>query len=1115
MDPKTSFTSKLFDFEEVDLEDELDLELTRLYTEYREAVKEKSEIELHNYLQDKASVNENNLFQCLSFVNRDNFAAVLSKLHYLAIHIKFQQIKFGVKEQMFWLISELTSLNVQSIDNIYLCLLRQIKGGDITQPNILLCEQMLKLLITRRAWLDMYPRVIATVVYTFLRLIPDHRPTHLSGLQEKEVRFVVGLLREKWVACCSIGRDLIRALQDVSSIPEIGQLWDDMLNVPERLSPRFKGIDTILKQPTPKEYLWCRLTPDIEAKLLYILQNLPLGHYQRNLGWFLQRYLNGPESEPFFVDVIRFIVSGWYPSNQILQSDIVPRYVVIGSMLRAIKTDINLITPLEPAMLLMERSAERYPYISSIIMEFLKLSVDEYYPPMKDYMARCVSCGMQTMLSKGVIRSLMPIYKCLSQDDVTRECMRSLFGAFLKQDAASGIPIPQTQLLLETRPQRPPTNNDKVEESMLAEFSIPEITRQTDIIDQEEGEGEEGEIINDERPMDEGDDDDVDRYLYGDTEKEKEKLAEPSEKGETQAERGDVWDDDIFKDDTQLPEVAAVPQSADTTEDTTMGEVHLTEDAKEMPAEEPMNISRSDDVKELVENDKRHMDPVAAEKALEWHEGANSDAENEEECEDNEQATERMQSNQSYWIFGDALKRFQLSCSVVNAGKTGDNGEEYEAQMLRTKHSLKEILSVYLRMAIPAETLAPNVAPQIRSIASRLLLEHSHVVFEDEPTEDSVIQNSQNDPFDLLMVTFWNVKNTAALRDKMVRLIGCITHSSKKGRRHLVGMRWWMHIACRLDLQSKCGVISQESMKEIMGCYETFVGQGCGVDIERDHYIKQYIVEDLRMLAEHNILLFHTVVPWIYRLLPEMAIGNVDLLKIVVTMALPDQVGELVCMIHYGTIRLFGDSIDADFLMSSLEMNPFEVMSMWQIVAAELQGHPERVDVFFSTPDILRVFQAKLRSEIMPPLLAVLASIQPTKKLIEALVQITSTEKQGLDVKWQFVTAALNYWATITRESLQRCLSELVSSLLDAAESETDESNEEISQISSQVIKTLQTWWAPPYRCKETEIFSNDRNLLAKLSRLGIMVGQSCPKEWTQEARRKKRSIVLDLDDSE
>jgi integrator complex subunit 3 len=77
------------------------------------------------------------------------------------------------------------------------------------------------------------------------------------------------------LACCDIGRDLIRVLHDLSlTIPEFTEFWEDLLNNPQKLSPRFGGIDTLLKTPTKKEYLRCRLTPDIEFKLLFILQNV-------------------------------------------------------------------------------------------------------------------------------------------------------------------------------------------------------------------------------------------------------------------------------------------------------------------------------------------------------------------------------------------------------------------------------------------------------------------------------------------------------------------------------------------------------------------------------------------------------------------------------------------------------------------------------------------------------------------------------------------------------------------------------------------------------------------------------------------------------------------------
>lgn len=36
----------------------------------------------------------------------------------------------------------------------------------------------------------------------------------------------------------------------------------------------YVGITTLLQTPTPREYLRCRLTPDMEHKLLFILQNV-------------------------------------------------------------------------------------------------------------------------------------------------------------------------------------------------------------------------------------------------------------------------------------------------------------------------------------------------------------------------------------------------------------------------------------------------------------------------------------------------------------------------------------------------------------------------------------------------------------------------------------------------------------------------------------------------------------------------------------------------------------------------------------------------------------------------------------------------------------------------
>lgn len=86
---------------------------------------------------------------------------------------------------------------MQNVDSLYLCLLRQIRGGDMSQPNLILCDQLLKLFELHKSWLDSNIKLIPTFVYTYLRVIADHQKTQLQSLQQKEIKFVLTLLKEK------------------------------------------------------------------------------------------------------------------------------------------------------------------------------------------------------------------------------------------------------------------------------------------------------------------------------------------------------------------------------------------------------------------------------------------------------------------------------------------------------------------------------------------------------------------------------------------------------------------------------------------------------------------------------------------------------------------------------------------------------------------------------------------------------------------------------------------------------------------------------------------------------------------------------------------------------
>lgn len=377
-------------------------------------------------------------------------------------------------------------------------------------------------------------------------------------------------------------------------------------------------------------------------------------------------------------------------------------------------------------MLLMERSAERYPYITSFIMEFLKHSVDDYFPPLRDYMARCVACGMRVLLSKGVIRSLMPIYKCPSTEPTTREYIQALFSEFLT-DEASVHALP-TSTHLQATP------------------SIPGTPKTEGYVTEEEL--EEGEEPATSTVIQHVEDDDVDEYLYGDSDA-KSKTVEQE-------------DEDMEENPLSTLSTPFEPDQEDKEEVQTPVK-------EESVAPGSIGGDDPDDVEQMATDD---------------------------DFEDEEDEAENTQSNQSYWIFGDSLKRFKESSAAVTLAqkKEGDQ-TNYETNLQTAKKSLKEILAVFLRMAIPAETLVPTIGPYVRNMVASNMLAHITTLEKSEDME-AIVEDPSKDVFDLIMATFWSVRDSDASRDKLIRLIGCISHTKKnKGRRHIIGMRWWSFIA--------------------------------------------------------------------------------------------------------------------------------------------------------------------------------------------------------------------------------------------------------------------------------------------------------------------------------
>ncbi|XP_008485624.1 integrator complex subunit 3 homolog, partial [Diaphorina citri] len=151
------------------------------------------------------------------------------------------------------------------------------------------------------------------------------------------------------------------------------------------------GILQILQTRTSRRFLQSRLTPEMERKLVFLTSNVKFGLQKRYQDWFTKQYLSTTESQALRYDVIRFIVGVIHPTNELLCSDIIPRWAVIGWLLTSCTSPVVLancklalfydwlcydpekdnIMNIEPAILLMSNSIPKHASITAGLLDFL------------------------------------------------------------------------------------------------------------------------------------------------------------------------------------------------------------------------------------------------------------------------------------------------------------------------------------------------------------------------------------------------------------------------------------------------------------------------------------------------------------------------------------------------------------------------------------------------------------------------------------------------------------------------------------------------------------------------------------------------------------------------
>lgn len=148
-------------------------------------------------------------YRDLTLVARDGMNMVVTNLTILVAE-KYNKLTEVARRQLIWLLRELVKHQVLNVENIIWNCLRQAGGGDVSQKNLFLVESLLDIFIEYKSLVESQAFLVQTVVYSYVRLIEDHVNPALAALRHKEVKFIISLIRERFVDIIPLGRDFVR-----------------------------------------------------------------------------------------------------------------------------------------------------------------------------------------------------------------------------------------------------------------------------------------------------------------------------------------------------------------------------------------------------------------------------------------------------------------------------------------------------------------------------------------------------------------------------------------------------------------------------------------------------------------------------------------------------------------------------------------------------------------------------------------------------------------------------------------------------------------------------------------------------------------------------------------
>ncbi|XP_070068690.1 integrator complex subunit 3 homolog isoform X1 [Drosophila takahashii] len=476
----SAHVSKLFVCTAVDIKDDIEEKFERSFLNLQMQIVGLSDKEMHDILSQIVCKDKQHeeisigflyimltdpamapkTYRDVTLVSRDGMNVIVANLTLLVAE-KYTKLTEIARRQLIWVLREFVKHQVLSVENVIWNCLRQAGGGDASHRNLFLIESLLDIFIEFRTWLESNPFLVQSTVYSYVRLIEDHANPALMPLRQKEVKFTISLIRERFHDIIPLGRDFVRLLQNVARIPEFEQLWRDILYNPKSLHPTFNGIWHLLQIRTSRRFLQCRLLPEMERKISFLASSVKFGNQKRYQDWFQDKYFATPESHSLRSDLIRFIINVIHPTNDMLCSDIIPRWAIIGWLISSCTNPIasanaklslfydwlffdpakDNIMNIEPGILVMYHSIRNHPFVSSTLLDFLCRITKNFYVKHEDKIRMGVYNSLKLILEKQVIPNIQPLFESSKLDRELRNLIRENFREFLSPATTLSQPL--------------------------------------------------------------------------------------------------------------------------------------------------------------------------------------------------------------------------------------------------------------------------------------------------------------------------------------------------------------------------------------------------------------------------------------------------------------------------------------------------------------------------------------------------------------------------------------------------------------------------------------------------------------------------------------------------